>query len=326
MREDMTPLQSSLEQLIGRAHEGYHEPTYACPFCATRGFADNPGRIHVNYVKNKALCHRCGFATRSVESIIFKISGKLPKLLLRRTYGNDVYRAVTSILKGEDKKEEAEERCVLPPEYLPLTFPPRGIMAKKCVEYLKARGLSQQTIEECQTGYAIQGRFRGRAIFPIFVGESLRFFTARSFMALPGPKILHSEVARGCIVFNFNRAARARRIFINEGVFDALSWPRDLGVGIATMGHKLAEDQARLLLSMKKVKEFVVCYDADAYPSTVEAAHLLHGLAADHIKVTLIKLKRGDPNSERDHLRDYFEKRTEFSISDVVCLGLGGHV
>ena len=306
-----------LEDVLGPSSVEYKEPTFECPFCKIRLSswqieANGTGHIHINIEKNAAICHCCGYKSRNIRNIIYQVSGKMPRRILNLKGG--ALAAVKKILTRIDDAEEQPTVVRLPKEYVPLTFPATGIIGEKCAEYLKKRGVSKRTAEDCQVGYAVNGRFAGMLIFPVYVGRSLRFYTSRAVMPF-APKTLHAKTLRGGTIFNYNNAADARRVFVCEGPFDALSWPRQSGVGVAIMGHSLAQNQARLLANMQ-AEEFVVCYDADCPDSTVEAANLLRKFVdAD---VSYIILDHGDPNSERKRLKKFIQRRKAAGLGAVI--------
>lgn len=320
----MPVTEANLTRVLGERALDYLEPTYDCPFCKLR-LADavfeqlGPGHLHVSIDKSAALCHRCEYSTRNLRGMLFHVSRKLSKRILRQTIGKGVLKAVTKILDKPEPDvaaDDAEPALRLPKEYRPLTFPVKGLMAELCAEYLERRGVSTDMAESCNVGYAVDGRFGGMLIFPIHMGAALVFYTARAVLPTAPMKMLHAKAPRGRVVFNFNNAAQAQRVFVCEGVFDALSWPAEAGVGIATLGHKLGDSQARLLATLP-AKEFVVCYDADSFALTIEAARLLDKFVGAN--VTYIQLKSGDPNSERKRLKRYFRGRKRASLAGHIA-------
>jgi DNA primase len=316
------PLERSLEKTLGESMPGYSEPTYSCPFCRSRGHKDYPGHLHVNYRKEVALCHRCGYGSKNIRSMVYLLTGHAPDLLLQEAREKGFLKTVEDLLEDVVVKEKKEkvEKCQLPREFIQLTYPPKKMMATLCAEYLEKRGVDQQTVEKLGVGYAFKGRFAGMVILPIYMGDRLLFFTSRRVVPGPGPKTIHADIKRSSVMFNINSALYAKRVFINEGPFDALSWPCDIGIGVATMNHNLSEEQATVLLKLKRVEEFVMCYDADAYEATLKGAKLLNDLIEDDRKVSIIRLHKGDPNSERKDLVRYFEKRKRYSQSLMVDL------
>lgn len=259
-------------------------------------------------------CHQCNYRSRNIRNLLYQVTGKMPRRALDLKDG--ALAAVKKILTKIDVDEGTNKtaKCRLPKEYVPLTFPATGIVGMRCAEYLKGRGVSRRLAEDCQVGYAVTGRFAGMLIFPVYIGNSLRFYTSRAVMPF-APKTLHASSPRGGIVFNYNNAVHARRVFVSEGPFDALSWPRKYGVGVATMGHSLGQDQARLLANLP-AEEFVMCYDSDCPESTLESAYLLRKFV--DAEVTFIVLKHGDPNSERKRLIRYIKGREKAGLGPLI--------
>lgn len=330
-----------LERALGNSLDGYPEPTFDCPFCRLRGHSTDPGHIHISIEKGVALCHRCGYKSRNLKSLIFQATGEIPANITRDMRKSGVSLALKEMLTKIKKEEPKADKLQLPEEYIPLTFPVRGMVAKRMWKYIKGRGISKSQVEDANIGYACGGYFFGMLIFPIYIGNVLRFITSRDVMGMQEAKTLHSKVDRDGVVFNYNAAASAKRVFITEGPFDALSWG-DLGVGVGTLGHTLHPSQARVL-SYLPAEEFIFCYDAGCVTDNILSAKMMAGFTSATVTYMLLPYRcskcgkafnkkilfcdscsnvvlEGDPNSEREFLPDHFRGRKIPSLTDVLRL------
>lgn len=317
-------LRFSMEKVLGPSIEGYPEPTYPCPFCKTRGFAEFPGHIHISYRKEKALCHRCDFSSRNLFGLLKRLDHGITKAMLGLAGDTSLTFAVQTMLTpvqeereiDSEDDEDQQESIELPEGYIRILSKKRGMMGDLCLEYLIGRGVtSVKQIKQLKIGYSAIGRFSGMLIFPTFVNDELVFVTSRRVAPGDGPKVLHIARDRLSLIYNIDAAQDADTIIVSEGVFDALSWkPDETGVGVATFGKSLSDQQADVLASIAP-KEICVCYDADAHNATIKAAELLSSkVDEDRTQVSVILLRDGDPNSERKKLKKYFSRRKLFTL------------
>jgi len=102
------------------------------------------------------------------------------------------------------------------------------------------------------------------------------------------PSRLKCELGKSDIVYRIDDARQNQPMRIVEGVFDAL-----VVNGQATYGKKMSVTQAVKILS-KSPSMVLVCYDADAWESSVWASSLLRGMTT-LIPVLPVRLDVGDP-------------------------------
>lgn len=304
-------LHQCIEATLGTGKRDGPETEYPCPFCEKAGY-DPPSHLHVNYRKNKALCHRCEWKTRDLKFLVLALLGKIPKSISRLTSDQDVEDVVNAILfPTADTTEVPREQPVhLPEEFIPLTGNPKDRHGKVILEYLQKRGVPFDRLVEVGAGYCAEGAFCGYAVFPVHVRGELITFTSRRVTGL-GSKQKHAWASDASLaLFNYDNVIESRRVFVGEGPFDAFAFQKRLDVGdggVATLGTKLHMRQARLL-SYLPCEEIVVCYDADAPDKARKAATMIQRVTG---KTTSLVFPERDPDEYTlDDLERLIEGRT----------------
>lgn len=272
-----------------KADKQYSESTFPCPFCIARGL-DTQGSLHVDLHKNVALCHSCGYGSRDLRKMYYQVTGKR---LNSKGYGRgfakgDAVAYVEKVLREETKERGEDDNRWdgnLPKEMRPITFPAQGF-GEPFADYLRyKRRLSVDVIERSGAGYCLTGDYAGRVIFPIFLGSELLFFTTRIIRSNVLAKVVHCPKPKDGIIYNIEEAMRAEHVYIGEGVFDALSIPSRLGVGVAVMGHFISDPQMRVLASLKNVQTFSFMYDNDSYDASVQQAYAFRAYTDAEVRV-----------------------------------------
>jgi hypothetical protein len=321
--EQIRPL---IEAVIGgadnRNSSGDHD--YRCPFCERNGYA-TPSHLHVNYHKNAALCHRCGYATKDLLYLIRALTGSVPRSLTTARLGLELSDYITDTYTRVHRPGAAGAGAVrLPDEFIPLPARPRDETGREVRRYLvEERGLDERMLEEVGVGYATTGRFAGYAIFPVHVGGVLVTYTSR-LVTGHGPKAQHATGSRSkAAVFNYDTAAAmgAQRVFIGEGPFDGWAFHRradPLDAGVALLGKVLHDEQARLLDCLP-CEELCMCLDDTEHERTVRYASSLTRLTSKRISYILLPEGSGDPHENRQRLPRFIERRTLYEpmVTDV---------
>jgi DNA primase len=150
-------------------------------------------------------------------------------------------------------------------------------------DYVHARGLDEEIVEEFEVGYSIEGidekwnvgkeDFAGRLVFPIrdrdnnLVGWSGRLATDDKKSVLRYKKWRHKvDFEKGFVLYNYNKALehirQTNEIVLVEGPFDVLRfWSYGIKNVVAIMGSALTPEQ--LTLAVSSAFKVVIALDTD---------------------------------------------------------------
>lgn len=336
---DAELLRAAIESVIGAPDRiDFPEHDYWCPFCKRAGYSE-PSHLHVNYQRSLALCHKCGWATRDLRNLVLALTGSLPRNLLQLRAGEDLEDAVRSALDaGMASAEQREEAAIMPamPEgFVPLTRKPKDSVGRAVLDYLTGEGegpvgrrreVPWERLVEIGAGYCVDGRLRGYAVFPVYVGGTFVTYTSRRVVGL-GPKTRHSPgIGASLALFNYDHLDGCRRIFVGEGPFDAWAWHRRLHQrhgGTSILGTRLHDAQARLLARIEGLEEIIVCLDADAHAKTLKTAAKFAALTP--VKVSYILIDGADPDElPIEELKSMYTNRVVYDSLQTEMIRLLG--
>ncbi len=276
------------------------------------------------YLGNGALvsnCHQCG-GWKDLLHLVRALLGKVPRSLTRAKLGvelvdyvRDSYARARADLKDGDARVTVE----LPKEFIPLSSAVRDSIGRAVRRYLmEEREVTEMEIEEVGVGYATEGRFKGYAIFPVYVGGELVTYTSRRVLSV-GSKAQHAPASKSHLaIFNYDVAAAmsARRVFVGEGPFDAWAFQRRADrydAGVALLGKVLHDDQARLLDHLP-CDELCVCLDDTEHDRTKWTAARLAKMTSKRVSYILLPEGSGDPHENRHRLPRFIDRRTDMDL------------
>ncbi len=191
-------------------------------------------------------------------------------------------------------------------------------------EYLINRGLSDETIEELEIGYAgrisdsYMYRFSDRVMFPIFNAAcDLIAFGGRT-LGQDESKYINSPesplYSKSRTLYNLDKAQDhildMGYAIVVEGYFDvAALWECGIRNVVATCGTAMTRYQLRLL---KRYADWVaLCYDGDSAGSRA-ALRAAEGLAEERFPIKVVTLPDGmDPD-------DYVQKNSGVDLMRLV--------
>lgn len=279
------------------AYSDGNELAMRCPF--HQGRSKN---LWLSVPKMVFICYRCG-QKGTLRKLLHRIRevrpglfADIPEELLTGFLENKPV-AIRKLAAVDKDPTEIE----LPKEFQPLwgqqLLSPMG---QRAYEYLKKRGLDEDTIEVYRIGYCEFGDYAYRVIVPTYEGGHLVYWLARDFtnkMDLKvknPPKAAIKTGAKQC-VFNLNVADAFRHLVINEGVFDAIA----TGINAVALFGKTASATQIQKIRAKKFETITVMLDADAPTEGYKlAVALTRSLPSkDRPTVKLATLPEGDPNS-----------------------------
>jgi len=306
----------ALSARLGSPKKKGQESDFTCPFCIKAGIHP-PSKLHVNPNKRgrhngamyhgAALCHKCGYKTRSMYNLLRDVLGRVPRIAFQRVtqQTEDIVKIVEEIFK-----EDTTETIMLPEEFKRLHVPPRGVFAKLMYSWLTSprpfgRRLTDDDIDDWGLGYCTKGLYAGHVIFPLYMNGEMVYFTSRAFISSTS-KSLHPKGSRDAFLYGYDRAATVDDwVAVVEGPMDAIAFGEH---GIGLLGQNLSRQQRRLL-SRVQAKEIIVALDADAQDRARELAAEL--AEATGKRVSYLPFEEGDPDDHRPHLEEMLSQRVE---------------
>jgi DNA primase len=253
---------------------------YTCPFCK-----HHKPKLEINFTENDKgenawHCWACDKKGKKLVQL-FKLIGTPPeKILELKTYlkSDTDYNVISST-----------EKISLPKEYISLVNPPKSIMAKHAMAYLKKRNISECDIIKYNLGYCEKGVYANRIIIPSYnENGNLNYFTARSFEKTNPIKYKNPNVSRNIIPFEF---------FINwdlplvlcEGPFDAIAIKRNV---IPLLGKNIQTSLMKKIV-MSSVSKIYIALDKDAQK---QALNFCQQLMNEGKEVYLVDMQDKDPS------------------------------
>ena len=250
-----------LEDFLGKSRKHYENKSqisFDCPICSQhiKGLdnGDGKGNLEVNYSYHVYKCWAC--------SETHGTHGTINKLI--RKYGNRTHLKRYRLVIPEDKKRiknEVEHTIDgLPREFTPLNIEREEFDYKKAITYLKKRNIGIDLINKYNIGYAVNGDYRGRIIFPSYdeSGE-INYYLGRSYDKYSKLKYKNPEVSKMDIIFNEGKINWDSNIYLVEGVFDHIAIPNS----IPMLGKILNDVLFKKLVSQAEAK-VIILLDADA--------------------------------------------------------------
>lgn len=262
-----------------------YEYVIYCPYCPA-GDHESHNHCHVNPTKGVFHCFRCGE------------SGSARRLINEHGGAVDLVTEQVVRTAKQPKTDFSQFRKVTGNE---------GSLDRMAFTYLKDRNITKEDINKYDIRYAIQGRYFGRVLFPIYENKQVVSFVGRSFLHFIEPAYLfpHRDetiLTTAEAIFGYDRMQDnlSDSLVITEGVFDAIAVDR---VGsealptfqsVAIMSKALSAGQLLKLLKLHRGTRFYIMLDSDAHEDALLIARRLH---AYNRYVQVAFLTKGDPAS-----------------------------
>ena len=250
-----------LEDFLGKSHKHYpnkYQIAFDCPVCShhLKGLdkGDGKGNLEVNYNHHVYKCWAC--------SETHGTHGTINKLI--RKYGNRTHLKQYRLVIPPDKKRIPHEIEYtidgLPQEFTPLNIERDEFDYKKAINYLTKRNIGVDIIKKYNIGYAVNGDYRGRIIFPSYDDNGeINYYLGRSYDKYTKLKYKNPEVSKMDIIFNEGKINWVSNIYLVEGVFDHIALPNS----IPMLGKVLNDILFRKLIERAEAKVIIVL-DSDA--------------------------------------------------------------
>lgn len=311
-----------IEQLIDRKltrlGRSGRDVNYECPWCAKKGEVH---KLHVDYGKQKGVCHGCGFGFQSFEWFLRSIYNGLPSKIARWLNRPDLSVDVRKMLTAATADDGAMHPVAMPESFVPLSEHPRDALGKAMLRYVtRTRGYTYNDAARWGAGYVVDRRDKayGYLVLPYFVGGRIVYWQGRKVCPPPEnwrgdrwtkdgpPKNWNPPGSfKKAILYGFDQAVGQRTLFLCEGPFDAWAW----GAGGLALTSKVIHEPQLRALSLVGASRVIVCMDADARSATAEIYDQLR-YCMGGIRVGRLYLQRGDPDDNRERLRQIARKQT----------------
>lgn len=209
---------------------------------------DNPMEVKkgmtmgVNFGFNRIVCHRTGYKS-SIKDFIRLITNKNSSEITQMIEKYSEIRFKITIPLNHQKTSIS-----LPDHFFLLDE--NAQLQKRALSYLESRKIDLDFMKDRSIGFCNKGDYFGRIIIP-FMNPQLQYFVGRSFLGdslkYRNPKKEDVGVGKSEIFYN-EEALQSDRIYLCEGVFDALSCGEK---GVASLGWSLSFVQLSKLRSCK---------------------------------------------------------------------------
>lgn len=216
---------------------------FECPRCTT-----NSGKMHM-YANIQLMvfhCFKC------------KYGGSLGNLVGNKLPNNTKIMNKREVINNHNTKSGIG--------YIRITPNDDFVLAKLSVKYLEKRGISPKRAYQMKVGYAIDGKFSGRLIIPIFEDGEMVYFVARS-IDKQEPKELSPQDGLGysprkSVLYGLDELRKNPEVIIVEGIFDCERLKSYGYDSVSTIGSNFTNEHLGKIMS-KKPKSMCVMYDGD---------------------------------------------------------------
>lgn len=310
-----------IEQLIDRKlvrlGRSGRDVNYECPWCAKKGEVH---KLHVDYGKQKGVCHGCGFGFQSFEWFLRALFNGLPSKIARWLNRPDLSVDVRKMLTSTTDSDTLHP-VSLPESFVPLPKNPRDAIGRSMLRYVtNTRGYTYADAERWGAGYVVDANDKayGYLILPYFVGGRVVYWQGRKVCpparnwrgerwADDGPPKNWNPPGsfKKAILYGFDQAIGQGTVFLCEGPFDAWAW----GTGGLALTSKVIHEPQMRALALLGASRVIVCMDADARSETISIYDQLRECLGG-IRVGMLTLREGDPDDNRRRLRLIARKRT----------------
>ena len=206
-----------------------------------------------------------------------------------KRYVNNVQNEVSNIDIDENEiKEKKEDVLNLPESFKPLWNGGDSIVKRHALNYLYARGITEEDLLKYNIGYCDEGKYSNRIIIPSYDSDGkLNFYVGRDFYNNT-LKYLNSFTSKNVIGFDLF-INWSEPIILCEGVFDAIAFKRN---AIPLFGKTVSKKLEKKIIEYQ-VKTIYLALDNDAIKDSVK---ITQKFINEGITVKTIMLKEKDPS------------------------------
>lgn len=284
---------------IRKGHE--KDISVKCPQCNPTNASKK--KLVIRVADDLTHCWVCGFSSKTLLPLLVKYS-------TRELVSEYKSRFLKYKPSEEDLKEEEEIIC-LPNDFrlLSLLMDSSDPDIKRCISYLKSRGLTDKEIWRFKIGYSEDSMYKGRVIVPSFDSDGkLNFTVARKISDQQyGVKYINSRAKKTEIIFNELTIDWNKELTIVEGPFDLFKVNEN---ATCLLGSELNENSKLFNKILENQTKILLCLDNDMRLKSLGIAKKLQEY---NIEVNIVDMsKHTDPG---DLKIDEFEKVKQNTIS-----------
>lgn len=210
--------------------------------------------------------------------------------------------------------DKAQKVKINPPIELPMNFRPLSSFSTDNAGYRYAvyRGITPDLMDKFDIRY---NAMMQRIIFPIKHRGEYVGWQARAISNEMTPKLLSSQgFKKSLCLYNFDNVADAKSVMIVEGPIDAIKGHTHNAV--ALLGKTMSEDQYKLLLRLKYLKEVLIALDPDAEKEAYELGRKLYGIWS----IRMLRLPQGKDigDSSPEDIEHYIKISKFFNVRTIL--------
>jgi len=324
-----------------KSQKGSTEFNFSCPFCDRLGLKKKSGKFFMNAETGVGFCYRakCGW-----KGGIFKFAADLKGITFaeaKSLFSVKDFGSTLAISADINPHRNSLYRQALYPIEMPeCSTPVRDI--EYYPKYLTERGLTEAIalLMDCRIcinckaknipelcfkkSKADLKRFNNKILVPISNFDSQIFQAVTFVKDIPKtenpPGSSKSYYLFGYdLLSSANAQIKKGRVFIVEGIFDAVRLWNFGEAAMAILANKLSIFQAYLLQSLSVVDEFILMLDSDVSAKDMEKNINVLENNCFNQKLSVINLKEGDPNDLRDQkqLQKLYDERSIIRSDDL---------
>jgi DNA primase len=293
--EDVVEIMSEFLGEPKKVYENRSQILWDCPVCDD---GKNKGNLEVNVEKSVYHCWSCG-ETEGTHGTVGKLFDK---------FGNRKLKKLYNILRPDETEKVVKKKkpkVVLPDNFtLFKDSHPVYPVRKQAYNYLKSRGINDETIERFGIGFCDKGSHMGRIVIPSYnkKGE-LNYYVGRSWDVNSRAKYRNPEAEKDQIIFWENLIDWNKDIYLVEGAFDGMF----LDNPVVMLGKHMSELLFETIYNNAKA-DVIICLDGDAWTNAVKLYHELNGGELwGRIKIVKVPLDR-DVCDLKGQIEDFFVK------------------
>lgn len=252
--------------------------TFDCPYC------DGSHKMAVHFKYGIVKCWRCEARMRVMDFIsdIEGLNFYQTRVMLYSMKQSDFVLEV-------DRSLSRRTGAMCLPRGFNYILDGDTVLARRARMYLEGRGFDLNLLDSMGVGYCTdesdsKDSYFGYIILPFYRGGELVYYIGRdyigNFLRYKNPPKESSGIGKSELVFNEDALMVEKRIFIVEGVFDALTLGKE---GTATLGWSMSSYQ-RSAYMKSQCEELVFVPDKDFYRQAVQTALPF----VDHKKVYVV--------------------------------------
>ena len=302
-----------LEAIFGHSKQQGDEHLFMCPNCSHR----NP-KLSISIQKNVFKCWLdCGLVGNSIIGLIYRFGTK-NQIVEWKSLGPDVKLEDFTNLFVEKHREE-EKPLRLPIEFVSLCSDKLDENARRPLEYLIDRNITENDIYKWKIGFCPTGDYRNRIIIPSYSSNGkLNYFVGRDYSNRANYPYWNSKRSKN-IVFNDLGINWSRPVTIVEGVFDAMKCDN----AVPILGKTLMSSSVLFEKILENKNPVYIGLDIDAEDASARIINKLtdYGVEVRKIEINPYKDLGEMPKEEiklRKETARRIENRTDY-LKFLIC-------